>query len=63
MAWQLKIPTQFYSLSAADTKWPVLLKCLGKFVNSTHYTTEYIECQMSWDDKNCLVALHPALCA
>ena len=42
---QLGMPTIFYSLSAADTKWTNLLICLSKLLDGTNYTeADMTEC-------------------
>lgn len=37
---QLGVPTWFCSLSAAETRWPSLLKILGQQVKHVEYTDE-----------------------
>ena len=63
MVRQLQKPTLFFSLSAADTNWPSLLQSLGQHVDKQTYTKEYIENDMTFDDKCRLVAAHPVLCS
>ena len=43
MVCQCGIPTIFYSLSAADTKWVNLLMSLGKLLDDKTYTKVDIE--------------------
>ena len=43
MVRQLGMPTIFYSLSAADTKWTNLLICLSKLLDGTNYTEADID--------------------
>ena len=62
MVCQLGIPTIFYSLSAADTKWVNLLMSLGKLLDDKTYTKVDIE-KMTWAEKCRLVSSHPAACA
>ena len=62
MVCQLGIPTIFYSLSAADTKWVNLLMSLGKLLDDKTYTKVDIE-KMTWAEKCRLVLSHPAACA
>ena len=59
---QLGLPTWFISLSAADTKWPELLKTLGKLVRNIEYTDEDIEA-MDWNDRCDLIQKDPVTCA
>ena len=59
---QLGIPTFFISLSAADTRWPGLLKTLGKFVDHVNYTDEQIK-DFDWSIRNRLVSGDPVTCA
>ena len=63
MVRQLGTPTLFFSLSAADTRWTPLLKCLCKLVNNRDVTEQYIDEEMSFQEKCRLVAKHPAACS
>ena len=56
------MPTIFYSLSAADTKWTNLLICLSKLLDGTNYTEADID-KVSWAERCRLVSSHPAACA
>ena len=62
MVCQLGIPTIFFSLSAADTKWTNLLISLGKLLHNVTYTESDIE-SMTWAEKCTLISSHPAACA
>ena len=62
MIHQLGIPTIFFSLSAADTKWTNLLISLGKLLHNVTYTESDIE-SMTWAEKCTLISSHPAACA
>ena len=62
MVCQLSIPTIFFSLSAADTKWTNLLISLGKLLHNVTYTKSDIE-NMTWEEKCTLISSHPAACA
>ena len=62
MVHQLSIPTIFFSLSAADTKWTNLLISLGKLLHNVTYTKSDIE-NMTWEEKCTLISSHPAACA
>ena len=62
MVHQLGIPTIFFSLSAADTKWTNLLISLGKLLHNVTYTESDIE-SMTWAEKCTLISSHPAACA
>ena len=59
---QLGPATFFMSLSAAETKWPHLLKILGKTVDKVDYSDEDIA-SMQWEDKCRLVQSDPITCA
>ena len=59
---QLGYPTFFFSLSSADTKWPHLIRCLGKLVEQKEYTIEYIQTEMTTAHRTKLVSAHPAAC-
>ncbi len=52
------MPALFFTQSCADTKWPELLKVLGKLVDKREYTNEDVE-NMSYIDRNRLVAADP----
>ena len=62
MVRQLSIPTIFFSLSAADTKWTNLLISLGMLLHNVTYTKSDIE-NMTWEEKCTLISSHPAACA
>ena len=62
MVGQLGIPTIFFSLSAADTRWSNLLISLGKLLDNITYTQCDID-KMTWEQKCRMIALHPAACA
>ena len=62
MVHQLGIPTIFFSLSAADTRWSNLLISIGKLLDNITYTQCDID-KMTWEQKCRLIALHPAVCA
>ena len=62
MVRQLGYPTMFFSLSSADTKWPELIKCLGKLVEKKEYTLDYIVKEMTVAHRTKLVSAHPAAC-
>ena len=59
---QLGIPTFFVSLSAADTRWQVLLQTLGEIVDQKVYSVEEVE-NMSYKDKTRLINSDPVTCA
>ena len=54
MIQQLRFPSVFISQSAAETKWPELLKALGKSVENRTYTNEEIE-NMDFETKSKLI--------
>ena len=54
MIHQLKMPVLFISQSAAETKWPKLLKALGQTVDNKTYTDTEIA-QMDFETKSRLV--------
>ena len=58
---QLGLPTWFISLSAAETHWTPLLKCLFKLTNDKDLTSEQIA-QMDWEGKTSLVQSNPVTC-
>ena len=62
MVHQQGIPTIFFLLSAADTKWTNLLISLGKLLHNVTYTEPDIE-SMTWAEKCTLISSHPAACA
>ena len=59
---QIGLPTWFISLSAAETKWNDLLKCLAKLVDNVEYTDDDCE-KMSWHEKSKLLKSDPVTCA
>lgn len=59
---QLGIPTWFCSFSAAETKWKVLLRVLGKLVNDKIYSDSDID-NLTWFQKNELIKSDPVTCA
>lgn len=59
---QLGIPTWFCSFSAAETKWKVLLRVLGKLVKNKTYSDSEID-NMTWSEKNELIKSDPVTCA
>ncbi len=52
------MPSLFFTQSCADTRWPELLKVLGKLIDGKDYTDEEIE-DMSPINRNRLVAADP----
>ena len=52
------MPALFFTQSCADTRWPELLKVLGKLIDKRDYTDEELE-NMSYIDRNRLVAADP----
>ena len=54
MIHQLKIPALFISQSAAETKWPELLRALGQTVDNKTYTDTEIA-QMDFETKSRLI--------
>ena len=52
------MPSLFFTQSCADTKWPGLLKVLGKLIDNKDYTDEEVE-DMSPINRNRLVAADP----
>ena len=54
MIFQLKIPALFISQSAAETKWPELLRALGQTVDNKTYTDTEIA-QMDFETKSRLI--------
>ncbi len=52
------MPALFFTQSCADTRWPELLKVLGKLVDDKDYTNEELE-KMSPMNRNRLVAADP----
>ena len=59
---QLGLPTWFTSFSAADTKWPDLLRMIGKLVDKKHYSDIEIE-EMDWSEKTRLLQSDPVTCS
>lgn len=58
---QLGVPTWFCSVSAAETRWPDLLKILGNLVKKTEYTNDDIQA-MTWKEKCELIQADPVTC-
>ncbi|XP_061173536.1 uncharacterized protein LOC133182702 [Saccostrea echinata] len=58
---QLGLPTWFSSLSAADTRWPELLKTLAQLNLKKSLTDEEID-KMTWAEKTDLVQKDPVTC-
>ena len=54
MIHQLKMPALFISQSAAETKWPELLRALGQTVYNKTYTATEIA-QMDFETKSRLI--------
>ncbi len=52
------MPALFFTQSCADTRWPELLKVLGKLIDKKDYTDEELE-NMSYIERNRLVAADP----
>ena len=50
MIHELKVPALFISQSAAETKWPQLLRALGQTVDNKTYTDTEIA-QMDFETK------------
>lgn len=59
---QLGTPTWFCSFSAAETKWPPLLKCLNKLVKQKSLTDEEVSA-LTWEEKCILIKSDPVTCA
>ena len=59
---QLGKPTWFCSFSAAETRWPHLLKILGRLVEKKQYTDDEIS-KMTWQKKSELIRKDPVTCA
>jgi hypothetical protein len=59
---QLGNPTWFCSFSAAETRWPHLLKILGRLVENKNYTDDEIS-GMTWQKKSELIRKDPVTCA
>ena len=59
MVHQLGLPTIFFLLSTADTKWTNLLISLGKLLHNVTYTESDIE-SMTWAEKCTLISSHLA---
>lgn len=58
---QLGVPTWFCSLSAAETRWPSLLKILGQQVRHVEYTEEE-NANLTWKEKCELIQSDPVTC-
>ena len=56
---QLSLPIWFVSLSAADTRWNVLLKMLAKLNDAVEYSDKDIEAS-TWQEKTRLVQKDPS---
>ena len=59
---QLGFPTYFVSLSAADTRWPDLLRVLGQLIDGKTYTDDEIKA-FTWEDRTRLIQTDPVTCA
>lgn len=59
---QLGMPTFFITLSAAETRWPELLKNLAKNVDDKEISLEEAD-KLSFDEKARLIQLDPVTCA
>ena len=59
---QKGVPTFFISLSAADTKWESLIRCLGKIVDGKEYSKEEIQ-NLTFQDKTRLINGDPVTAA
>ena len=59
---QLGNPTWFCSYSAAETRWPHLLKILARIVENRNYTDDEIR-DMTWQKKSELIRKDPVTCA
>lgn len=59
---ELGKPTSFCSFSAAETRWPHLLKILGRIVEKKNYTDDEIR-DMTWQKKAELIRKDPVTCA
>ena len=59
---QLGKPAWFFSLSAADTKWPALLKSLAKCQWNRDLSDEDVE-NLSWEERSKLVRNDPITCS
>ena len=59
---QLGKPTWFCSFSAAETRWPHLLKMLARLVEKKQYTDDEIS-GMTWQKKSELIRKDPVTCA
>ena len=58
---QLGLPTWFMSLSAADTHWNDLLKCLSTLIDNKKLTDEEV-LELDWSQKTRLVQCDPVTC-
>ncbi|CAB4042084.1 Hypothetical predicted protein, partial [Paramuricea clavata] len=59
---QLGTPTWFCSFSAAETRWPHLLRMLGRIVEGKDYSDQEIT-EMTWQKKSELIQNDPVTCA
>ena len=59
---QLSLPIWFMSLSAADTRWAVLLKMLAKLSDGIEYSEKELDA-MTWQEKTKLVQKDPVTCS
>lgn len=59
---QLGTPSWFWFFSAAETKWPPLLKCLNKLINQTSLSDEEVNA-LAWEEKCILIKSDPVTCA
>ena len=59
---QLGKPTWFCSFSAAETRWPHLLRILGRIVEGKDYSDVEIT-EMTWQKKSELTQNDPVTCA
>lgn len=59
---QLGMPTWFMSLSAAETRWPPLLRILGRLLEGRDYTDEEIK-KITWQKKCQLIRDDPTSCS
>ena len=60
---QLGYPSVFFSLSAADTHWKDLIRCLALLVNGDNLTDDEIEHSLTFQQKCKLVSSHPTVCS
>ena len=59
---QLGLPTLFFTLSAAETKWPELLVLLTRVVHKKIITLEGAS-NLSFEEKSLLIRKEPVICA